>query len=82
METVKNCEIQEEREYRTKNIKFCAYLRLQKINPFKVEKLGRGKGIFFFLLTEDRWDILKMNFNNSEYIEYAHCLEACKDLCY
>lgn len=72
----------EQLEIKTKNIKFCAYLMLQGVNPVKVNKLGRGKGEFVYFMEQDRWDNFKITFNSSEYIKYAHCIEAVKDLCY
>jgi hypothetical protein len=72
----------EEKEHRTKNIKFCAFLRLNKVHPAEVKKLSRGKGEFVYYMEEERWDNFKILFNQSQYIEYAHCLEAIKDLCY
>lgn len=71
-----------EKEFKTKNIKFCAYLRLNEIHPFKVNKISRGKGEFIYMLEDSQWDKFKIMFNRSEFIEYAHCLESIKDLCY
>ena len=71
-----------ERDFKTKNIKFCAYLMLNSVNPIKVNKFSRGKGEFTYSLTEERWDLFKLNFASSEYIKYAHCIETVKDLCY
>lgn len=71
-----------EKDFKSKNIKFCAYLMLNGVNPIRVDKFGRGKGEFIYSLEQERWDTLKLNFSSSEYIKYAHCIEAVKDLCY
>jgi hypothetical protein len=68
--------------YKTKNIKFCAYLRLMSVHPVKVEKFQRGKAIYVYSLTQQDWDKLKLEFNNSQFLEFANCLEAIKDLAY
>lgn len=67
---------------RTKNIKLCAYLNLKGINPVEVIKLGKGRGEFVFDLMDQQWNQHQIDFNNSDYIKYAHCIESIKDLCY
>ncbi len=69
---------------RTKNIKFCAFLRVKKIDPVKVDKkdMPRGKGVFVYSLTDDEWSGLKIEFNSSPLLDYANALDAIKDLCF
>ena len=67
---------------RTKNIKFCAYLRTKNINPSKVEKIARGKGSFLYDMSDEDWQKHKMEFNNSPLLDYANAIDAIKDLCY
>ena len=55
---------------------------LNEVKPFRVDKLGRGRGEFGYMIEEERWDKLKLSFANSEFIKYAHCMESVKDLCY
>lgn len=66
----------------TKNIKFCAWLRYSQIHPDKVEKLSRGKARYFYKITDDEWAGLKREFDRSEFIKYAQCLDAICDLAY
>lgn len=68
--------------HKSKNIKFCAFLKLQGINPVNVVKITRGKGEFHYYMEQSRWDQFKINFNGSPYSDYAHCMESLKDLCY
>lgn len=68
--------------HRTKNIKFCAYLRLRTIHPTSVDKFQRGKAIYIYQMTEMDWQNLKLEFDQSKFIEYANCMDAIKDLAY
>ncbi len=67
---------------KTKNIKFCAFLRIKAIHPERVDKFDRGKAQYFYNLGQEDWDKLKIDFNKSPYIEYANSLDAIKDLAY
>lgn len=71
-----------QQEFKSKNINFCAYLMMNEVAPSKVNKLGRGRGEFVYTLEPSRWDTLKLNFSSSEFRKYSHCIEAVKDLCY
>ena len=66
----------------SKNIKFIAYLRLNNIHPDKVEKFASGKANYYFNILEVDWNELKSEFNQSEYIKYAQCIDAVLDLAY
>lgn len=67
---------------KTKNIKFCAFLRLNSIHPAEIEKFSRGKAEYIYSMSNDQWEEYKKMFNESKYIEYGHCLEAIKNLAY
>ena len=67
---------------RTKDIKFCAYLRIKGINPSEVERLARGRGCFLYEMSEEDWQKHKIDFNSSPYLDYANAINAIKDLCY
>lgn len=66
----------------TKNIKFCAYLKLKGINPIEVNKLGKGKAEYVYNITESDWNKHQVEFNNSPFVDYANNLESIKDLAY
>jgi len=67
----------------TKNVKFVAYLRLKGVHSDKVEKYSRGKAKYIFnQLTEAMWDQYKQEFDRSEFITYAQCLDSVIDLAY
>lgn len=68
--------------HNTRNIKFCAYLRVKKIHPIKVDKFAHGRAIYKYRLAQEDWEKLQMDFDKSDYIEYANCLDAIKDLAY
>lgn len=67
---------------KTKNIKFCAYLKLKGINPIEVIKLQKGKAEYVYAIDEKDWDKHQINFNASDFLSYANHLEAIKDLAY
>lgn len=66
----------------TKNIKLVAWLRYQEIHPDKVEKISRGKARYYFEIPEDEWCELQKEFDRSQFLKYAQCLDAVVDLAY
>lgn len=66
----------------TKNIKLVAYLRLKGIFPDQVVKISRGKAKYVFNMAADKWDSLHKEFDRSEFIRYAQCIDAVTDLAY
>lgn len=66
----------------TKNIKFVAFLRYRLIYPIHVNRLARGKASYKFDLSEKEWQDLKQEYDRSEFIKYAQCLDAVIDLAY
>lgn len=67
---------------KTKNIKFCAFLKLKGINPDEVIKFGKGKAEYVYSISEDHFNKYQIEFNGSKYLEFANHLEAIKDLAY
>lgn len=67
---------------KTRNIKFCAYLKIQEHHPIEVVKLSRGKAEYIYDIDEKMWERLQVSFNQSEFLDYANHLEAIKDLAY
>jgi hypothetical protein len=69
----------------TVNIKFAAFLRMKHHHPDVVNKLARGKASYGYSsskIPESVWADLKSEFDKSEFITYAHCLDAIRDLAY
>ncbi len=67
---------------KTRNVKFVAYLRFIKIHPDNVEKFARGKANYSFEIDDEKWQGLKSDFDRSDFITYAQCLDAVTDLAY
>lgn len=69
---------------RSKNIKFCAYLRLKGIHPNEVEKESKGKATFVYKMDDKEWSFHQIEFNQhpAKYLDYANCMEAIKDMSY
>ena len=67
---------------RTKNIKFCAYLRLLEISPCEVVKIDRGRAEYVYKMAAGDWHKYQVQFNQSKFIEYAQHLEGIKDMAY
>lgn len=67
---------------KSKNIKFCAYLRLLGISPVEVIKLERGKAEYVYKMSAGDWHKHQVQFNQSKFIEYAQALEGLKDLAF
>jgi hypothetical protein len=66
----------------TKNIKFCAYLRLMNIHPIEVVKMDRGRAEYNYAVPSKEWEMHQVQFNQSKFLDYANNLEAIKDLAY
>lgn len=67
---------------KTRNIKFCAYLKIQGIDPVEVKKMDKGKAEYGFLISADDFSKWQIQFNQSKFLDYANALEAIKDLAY
>lgn len=67
---------------KTKNIKFCAYLRLKGIHPNEVEKEQKGKATYVYQMDDKSWNLHQIEFNQSKFLDYANNLEAIKDMAY
>lgn len=67
----------------TTDIWFAAYLLLKDIKVEKFEVVARGKGKYFFDITDEAWQQHKLDFNNnSELVNYKSATERLKDLLY
>lgn len=66
----------------TKNIKFCAYLKLKGHSPIEVMIQSRGKAAYVYKMEQADWAKLQVEFNQSDFLVYAQNLEAIKDLAY
>ena len=64
----------------TRNVKLVAYLRMKGIFPDSVQKISRGKAKYLFNLSEAKWTELHTEFDRSEFITYAQCMDAVVDL--
>ena len=69
-------------KFPTKNIKFVAYLKLKSIHPESVVKISRGKAEYHFEIDAKDWEQLKLDFDKSDYLRYAQCLDSIVDLAY
>lgn len=69
-------------EVKTKNINLCAYLKVKGIHPIEVKKMERGKAEYVFNLSQKEFDLHQINFNQSEFLDFANALNAIKDLAY
>jgi hypothetical protein len=67
---------------KSKNIKFCAYLRLMGISPVEVIKFERGKAEYAYKMSSGDWHKYQVQFNQSKFLEYAQHLEGIKDLAF
>jgi len=66
----------------TRNIKFVAYLRFRGVFPTKIERLAKGRAKYFFTMETAEWEKWKAEFDRSEFLRYAQCLDAVVDLAY
>lgn len=66
----------------TKNIKLVAYLRYNSIYPDKVDIIARGRAKYYFNIDDADWAKHKQDFDRSDFIKYAACMDAVVDLAY
>ena len=66
----------------TKNIKLVAYLRFKGIHPDQVQQISRGKAKYLFKMSDAEWNQVKLDFDRSDFIKYAACMDAVLDLAY
>lgn len=69
----------------TRNVKFCAFLRMKGFHPDDIKKMSRGKAMYGYdkiQLPDELWEKLKAEFDKSEFITYAQCLDAIIDLAF
>ena len=66
----------------TRNIKLVAYLRYLGRHPDNVQIIARGKAKYLFNVDLDEWTKLKQEFDRSDFIKYAACMDAVVDLAY
>lgn len=66
----------------TTDLFFSAFLLIKGIKVEKFEVISRGKGRYFFNLSDEDWGNLKLEFNNGELVRYKTAIEQLKDLTY
>ncbi len=69
----------------TRNIKLAAFLRMNGIHPDNLDKVGRGKCVYGYSRSHvplEKWEKLKSEFDRSDFITYAQCLDAILDLAF
>lgn len=62
------------------DIWYSSFLMLKGFKLIKYEVVSRGKGKYFFNISDDEWVKYKLEFNNSELIKYKTNIEQLKDL--
>jgi len=62
---------------------FCSYLMLKGFKVAKYEVISRGKGKYFFAISDEDWSKYKLDFNNEDELnKYKTFIEQLKDLLY
>ena len=62
------------------DIWFCAFLLLKEKKIEKFDVISRGKVRCYFMLSDDEWKNLKLEFNHSDHIKFKSLVEQIKDL--
>lgn len=66
----------------TTDVWFAAFLMKQGIKMEKYEVISRGKVCCFFNVSDEKWNQLKLDFNNSDISEYKALIGKVRDLGY
>lgn len=61
---------------------FCAFLKKKGHKLVTYDVISRGKGRFYFDLSEDEWKSLKLEFNSSEVSSMKMFIQQLQDLCF
>lgn len=64
----------------TTDIWFAAFLMMRGEKLANYSVISRGKVSCIFNLTEEQWQKYKIEFNNSEFVEFKTKVEQIKDL--
>lgn len=64
----------------TTDIWFSAFLKAKGYEIIKFDVLSRGKGRYYFQISEEDWKKMKVEFNASELLKYKYLIESLKDL--
>lgn len=64
----------------TTDIWFSAFLKANGYEIIKFDVLSRGKGRYYFQISEEDWKKMKVEFNGSELLKYKYLIESLKDL--
>lgn len=61
---------------------FCAFLMFKKYKIEKYDVISRGKVCCYFNISDEDWQKLKLEFNNSDISEIKMNIEKIRDLGY
>lgn len=64
----------------TTDIWFSAFLQANGYKLTKFDIISRGKGRYYFEISEDDWKQKKIEFNHSDLMKYKYLIESLKDL--
>ena len=59
--------------HNTENVLLATYIRYRGIKQIYVHKIKKGKGLFFFKMTQEEWDSLVNEYDNSPELKFEHC---------
>lgn len=64
----------------TTDVWFSAFLQDKGYKLTKFDVITRGKGRYYFDISEEEWRKMKIAFNNSDLMKYKYLIESLKDL--
>ena len=67
---------------KTTDLWFASFLIFKKFKLSAYNVISRGKGEFFFQMTEEEWKKMKLEFNSSDLSVIKQTIDQLKDLCY
>lgn len=66
----------------TTDLWFSAFLMLRNVKLEKYDVISKGKGRYYFDISDEAWVTYKLEFNNSDVVKYKTLIEQLKDLLY
>lgn len=66
----------------SQDVWFCAFLMSKGYKIASYTVIARGKVRCDFMVTDDEWHKLKLEFNNSDVVKFKHFIDQIKDLAF
>ena len=57
----------------TENVLLASYVRYKGIKQVHIQRIKKGKGVFFFEMPQEEWNTLVDEYDRSSELKFEHC---------